>query len=144
MIEAFIGIGSNIGERQKNLKKAITYIDAHQKITVEKVSSFIDTLPVGGPPQGNYLNGVIKIKTTLSPYDLLVFLQSIEKKLGRKRTVRFGPRTIDLDIILYGKERIDTPYLKVPHPRMQEREFVLKPLFEIAPQLKKILAGSKK
>jgi len=144
MIEAFIGIGSNIGERQKNLKKAITYIDAHQKITVEKVSSFIDTLPVGGPPQGNYLNGVIKIKTTLSPYDLLVFLQSIEKKLGRKRTVRFGPRTIDLDIILYGEERIDTPYLKVPHPRMQEREFVLKPLFEIAPQLKKILAGSKK
>ncbi len=141
---AFISLGSNLGDRRENLKKALEYMEAHPEITIEKVSSFIESKPVGGPPQGDYLNGVVKINTTLSPYELLSTLKDIEKKLGRKRTIRFGPRTIDLDILLYRKEVIDEDTLKIPHPRMFEREFVLKPLFEIEPEMRKFICNFKK
>ncbi len=140
MVDVFIGLGSNLGDREDNLKKAIEYISGHPDIDVDKISSFIETAPVGGPPQGDYLNAVVKIKTSLPPMELLQVLQDVERKLGRTRTVRFGPRTIDLDILLYGKESINTPELKVPHPRMWEREFVLRPLLEIAPELKSVVS----
>ena len=96
-----------------------------------KVSSIYETEPVGGPHQSKYLNGVIAINTELEPRQLLLVLQKIENQLGRQRSVKNGPRTIDLDILMYGEEKIDEPDLKVPHPRMREREFVLKPLRDI-------------
>ncbi|OPX30112.1 MAG: 2-amino-4-hydroxy-6-hydroxymethyldihydropteridine diphosphokinase [Candidatus Omnitrophica bacterium 4484_171] len=136
MVTAFIGVGSNLGDREKNIRRAVSYLKTEKGIKVEKVSTLIETEPQGGPPQGKYLNGVIRINTTLSVGGLLNVLHSIEDKLGRKRLVRFGPRTIDLDILLYGSETIDSPDLKVPHPRMFERKFVLKPLLEIEPGLK--------
>ncbi len=136
MITAFIGIGSNLGNRESNIKRALGYIKRSSGITIEKVSKIIETEPQGGPPQGKYLNGVIKINTVLSARNLLETLQSIENRLGRVRSVRFGPRTIDLDILLYGNKVINEPGLEIPHPRMFERKFVLEPLFEIEPQIK--------
>lgn len=139
MSTVFIGIGSNLGDREKNIANAIDCLKNEPKITIEKISSIIETVPVGGPPQNKYLNGVIKISTVLSPENLLEVLQNIENKLGRKRSLRFGPRTIDLDILLYDDRIIDNPRLKIPHPRMYEREFVLKPLFEIEPEVEKLV-----
>jgi len=136
MITSFIGVGSNLGNRQDNITQAISYLKAEKGITVEKMSTLIETDPQGGPPQGKYLNGAIKIKTTLSAYGLLKVLHSIEDRLGRERLVRFGPRTIDLDILLYGDETIDEQDLIVPHPKMFERKFVLESLLEIEPELK--------
>lgn len=132
---AYIGIGSNLGDRLKSIESAITEIKSNPGIAVEKISSIIETAPIGGPRQGKYLNGVVKIKTEIEPRTLLSILQNIENKLGRKRTIRNGPRTIDLDILLYDDKIINEPGLKVPHPRMLEREFVMKPLLEIEPQI---------
>jgi len=132
---AYIGIGSNLGDRLKSIENAIAEIKSNPGIAVEKISSIIETAPIGGPRQGKYLNGVVKIKTEIEPYALLSILQNIENKLGRKRTIRNGPRTIDLDILLYDDKIINKPDLKVPHPRMLEREFVMKPLLEIEPQI---------
>jgi len=131
----YIGIGTNLGDRLKNIESAIAELKNISGITVEKISSIIETAPIGGPCQGEYLNGVIKIKTEIKPRALLGILQNIEKKFGRKRTIRNGPRTIDLDILLYDDKVINDPDLKVPHPRMLEREFVMKPLLEIEPQI---------
>ena len=136
---SYIGLGSNLGDRLANINKAIEYLKENQDITVERVSSIIETEPQGGPPQGKFLNAVVKIKTTLKPKELLKVLQNIEEKLGRVRTIKNGPRTIDLDILLYGNEKIDEPDLKVPHPRMGERSFVLGPLLEIEPNIFKRL-----
>lgn len=136
MRNVFIAIGSNIGDREKNINQAIYLLKRESRIRVEKISAIIETEPQGGPPQGKYLNGVIKVKTTFSPRSLLKVLQNIEHNLGRVRTLRFGPRTIDLDILLYGDKVINEPALKIPHPRMFAREFVLKPLLEIEPELK--------
>jgi len=130
MPAVFIGIGSNLGDRLANINNAINYLRSDKGIIVEKISSFIETAPVGAPGP-EYLNGVIKITTDLPPKTLLIVLQNIEKKLGRYRPFKNAPRTIDLDILLYGGEVIDEPDLKIPHPRMYEREFVLKPLREI-------------
>jgi 2-amino-4-hydroxy-6-hydroxymethyldihydropteridine diphosphokinase len=102
---------------------------------VLKRSTIIETDPVGGPPQDKFLNAVVKIETKLSPDELLSTCQVIERQLGRVRNVLNGPRTIDLDIILYDRLTIDTPQLKIPHPRMFERTFVLEPLKEIEPGL---------
>jgi len=136
MREAFIGVGSNLGNRGENIKQAIKLLESNERIKIEKISSLIETEPQGGPPQGKYLNGVIKIKTDLTAQDLLFFLQEVERKLKRVRLVKNGPRTIDLDILLYGKEKINQDNLKIPHPRMFKRSFVLKPLFEIEPEIK--------
>ncbi|MCM8774052.1 MAG: 2-amino-4-hydroxy-6-hydroxymethyldihydropteridine diphosphokinase [Candidatus Omnitrophica bacterium] len=133
MFTVFIGIGSNLGDRLKNIEEAINYLKSTEGVIVEKVSSLIETEPVGGPPQGKYLNGVIKIKTIISPYKLLEILNTIEHRLGRKRGVINGPRTLDLDILLYGDLTIQDKDLTIPHPRMWEREFVIKPLLEIEP-----------
>ncbi len=134
----YLGIGSNLGKRETNIEKAIQLFKKNH-IDILKTSTFIETDPVGGPPQGKFLNGVIKIKTLLSPQELLKILKDIEKQLGRTKTVIDGPRTIDLDILVYDQIKIKTPELTIPHPRMLEREFVLKPLQEIAPQLLKEL-----
>lgn len=127
----YIGIGSNLGDREKYIKDAIEKLKDIESIEVKRVSNIYETEPVGGPEQGNYLNGVIEIETSLKPRELLTKLQYIEKKLGRKRTVKNAPRTIDLDILLYGDKKIDEPDLKIPHPRMWDREFVMKPLKEL-------------
>lgn len=130
MSMVYLGVGSNLGDRLENINKAISRLKENKDITVEKASSFIETEPVdaSGP---KYLNGAIKITTDLPPKNLLTVLQNIEKELGRERPFKNAPRTIDLDILLYGDEAIDEPDLKIPHPKMFERDFVLKPLMEI-------------
>lgn len=133
MIEAFISIGSNIGEREMYLEEAVKALRERKDTVVEKVSSIYETAPVGYTDQADFLNIVIAIQTTLSAGDLLKVCQGIEQELGRKRTIRWGPRTVDLDILLYNEEKIETETLIVPHPRMAERAFVLIPLVEIAP-----------
>jgi len=131
----YIGIGSNLGDRPANISQAIKELKSSRDIQIEKLSSVIETTPVGGPAQANYLNCVIKIKTEISAEALLNILRDIETKLKRVRTVKNGPRTIDLDILLYGEKKVDEPDLKVPHPRMFERDFVMNPLLEIEPDI---------
>jgi len=139
MVDVFIGIGSNLGNREENIRKAIDFLKENTNIKVEKTSSIIETEPVGGPHQPKYLNGVIKIRTDYSAKDLLKILQDIENKLGRSRITKFGPRTMDLDILLYGNQVIDEPDIKIPHPRMFERDFVVKPLLEIEPNIQRLV-----
>lgn len=135
-VTAYIGLGSNLGDRRENLQRAIQMLGQRAGVVVTRQSSFYDTAPVGGPPgQGNYLNAVIEIQTALSPRELLDVLLEVERQLGRERLVRFGPRTIDLDLLLHGKTVVKEPDLEVPHPRLHERGFVLEPLAEIAPDL---------
>jgi len=110
---------------------------------VTKISKIIETQPEGGPPQDRYLNCIIEIKTSLSPYELLRRLQRIESDLGRVRTIKNGPRTIDLDILLYDDVKINEDSLCIPHPRMLEREFVMGSLREIAPEVVKRLKGKR-
>ncbi len=128
---AYIALGSNIEPRVEYLQRALRMLKDHEHISIEMQSSIYETKPVGYQDQGLFLNMVAKIQTSLSPFDLLSFCQSVENTLGRKRIIRFGPRTVDLDILLYNQKRVDTENLTVPHPRMQERAFVLIPLSEI-------------
>ncbi|MCK5113239.1 MAG: 2-amino-4-hydroxy-6-hydroxymethyldihydropteridine diphosphokinase [Phycisphaerae bacterium] len=137
-VKAYIAMGSNVGERAQTLRKALDMMRQSGVITLRRVSTFIETKPVGGPDyQDDYLNAVVEIETALPPHELLASLNAIEATLGRDRSKeqRWGPRTCDLDILLYSNEMIDTPDLTIPHPRMTERMFVLKPLAEIAPML---------
>lgn len=131
MVICYIGIGSNLGDRQKYIGNAIKELRSGKSINVLRVSSIYETEPVGLKEQNNFLNGVIEIETGLTPEELLKEISAIENRLGRKRTVKNGPRTIDLDILYYGDEIIDMPALKIPHPRMMEREFVLRGLKEL-------------
>ncbi|MFA7115469.1 MAG: 2-amino-4-hydroxy-6-hydroxymethyldihydropteridine diphosphokinase [Candidatus Omnitrophota bacterium] len=131
----YVGIGSNLGDRYDNIAKAVKYIKANGKITVSRVSPLIETDPVGGPLQGKYINGVIELTTELSADELLNVLAEIEDRLGRKRSVKNAPRTIDLDILLFDAQRINTKNLKVPHPLMCEREFVMSPLRQLCPDI---------
>lgn len=131
MVTAYIGIGSNLGDREKNIRDALKHLNQTDGIRVIKMSSLYETEPVGGPVQGKFLNGAVMIDTELTARGLLKELQAIEEKLGRVRQLPHGPRTLDLDILTYGEEVIDEEGLKVPHPRMHKREFVLKPLIEI-------------
>ncbi len=132
MVTCYLGIGSNLGDRRINIKSAVEKIGKLKEAQVIKLSKITETAPVGGPcGQGKFLNAVLKIRTNLSPLTLLKKLKQIEKSLGRKKTVRFGPRTIDLDILFFGGRIINTKNLKVPHPRISEREFVLRPLLEV-------------
>jgi 2-amino-4-hydroxy-6-hydroxymethyldihydropteridine diphosphokinase len=132
---SFIGMGSNMGERESFLKEASLEISAQPEVKVIKISSLYETEPVGYQEQGWFLNQVMEIETTLTPEELLSFLQGIENKLGRKRLIRWGPRVIDLDVLLYGNLTRVTSQLTIPHPRMYERGFVMIPLHEIAPDL---------
>lgn len=132
MNTAYIAIGSNIGDRQKALEDALNQIEK-EGIKVTRVSSFYETLPYGYTDQPPFLNGAIEVQTTLSARELLKTLLSIEKDLGRVRQFKWGPRTIDLDIIFFNNEVYNEPDLIIPHPDMQNRSFVLTPLNDICP-----------
>ena len=133
-VKAYIGLGSNIGDREEKLKNAIFLLKETDWVEVAAVSSFYNTAPEGYVEQPDFLNAVVQINTTLTANELLEACGSIEEKMKRERVIRWGPRTIDLDILFYGDEIIMDKHLIVPHPRMQERIFVLEPLNEIAPQ----------
>jgi 2-amino-4-hydroxy-6-hydroxymethyldihydropteridine diphosphokinase len=130
MAKVFLGIGSNIGNREKNIRSALDLLNK-QGILVKKVSKIIRTKPIGGPSQGYFLNAAARIKTNFSPFILLKKLKNIEKVMGRTRGIRFGPRIIDLDILVYDNLKLKSKKLIIPHPRMWQREFVLKPLRSI-------------
>jgi 2-amino-4-hydroxy-6-hydroxymethyldihydropteridine diphosphokinase len=130
----YVGLGSNLGDRRAKLQAALAELDAADGVAVAAASGFMETEPVGGPPQDRFLNAAAALRTALPLRQLLGLLQQIEDRLGRKRTVRWGPRTLDLDILLCGELVLDEPDLRVPHPRMHERRFVLEPLCEIAPE----------
>src|SRR5215831_16284879 len=133
VVTAYIALGSNLGDRATNLIRAVELLRSVPGITLGAVSMHYETEPVGGPPgQNKYLNAAAALETTLSPYDLLRALLDIENQLGRVRGERFSPRTIDLDLLLYGNQTCQTPELTLPHPRMHERAFVMEPLAEIA------------
>ncbi len=138
MSVAYLGIGSNLGNREEIIKSALHFLKL-EPIQILKKSTLIETDPVGGPPQGKYLNGVIKIETSLDVTQLLNLCLSIEKKSGRIRSIKNGPRPLDLDILLFDNLEIDTKKLTIPHPRMLERDFVMNPLAEIEPALAKEL-----
>ena len=143
---AYIGIGSNLGNRIQNCETAVQKINTHPSITVTQKSSWLETDPVGYLNQGKFMNGAIEIKTTLSPQALLDALLSIENEMGRIRTMKWGPRIIDLDILLYDKETIRIPHLTIPHPHLRERDFVKKSLLELNSKLEfsfDILGNSK-
>lgn len=132
-VTAYIGLGSNIGDREATLNRAVELLGKIEGIEVTAVSSFYNTAPFGYVEQPDFLNAAAEIKTALSPDGLLQVCMMIEKELKRERIIRWGPRTIDLDILLYDDSIINEEHLTVPHPRMHERDFVLKPLNEIAP-----------
>lgn len=134
MTKAIIALGTNIEPREKYFIQALEMLTEHVDITILNTSSIYETDPVGYEDQPDFLNMVIEVDTALKPMELLRYLQSIEERLGRERMIRFGPRTIDLDILLYNQENIKMEHLEVPHPRMHERAFVLVPLAEIAPE----------
>jgi 2-amino-4-hydroxy-6-hydroxymethyldihydropteridine diphosphokinase len=139
---AYIGLGSNLGDRRGHLEKALDELGRTPGVSVRRVSTFIDTAPVGGPPgQMSYLNAVAEIQTDLSAAEVLRALLAIEAALGRVRAEKYGPRTIDLDLLLHGSGVVDQPGLFVPHPHMHERRFVLAPLVEIAPDVRHPLSG---
>ena len=131
---AYIALGSNLGDRAGCIQRAVAALQEKGALVL-KQPTIIESNPVGGPPHDKFLNAVIKIETELSPAELLSVCLSIERQMGRVRDVRNGPRTIDLDILLYDHLTIDTPQLQILHPRMREREFVMKPLKEIEPDL---------
>jgi 2-amino-4-hydroxy-6-hydroxymethyldihydropteridine diphosphokinase len=130
---AYLGIGSNLGERLGYLQLAVDELAAADGVTVVGVSPVYETAPVGGPEQPDYLNAVVAVDTTLTAHELLRVAQAIETEAERVRTVRWGPRTLDVDVLLVGDERIDTPDLVVPHPRMAARAFVVVPLADLDP-----------
>ena len=132
MIHVFLGIGTNLGDRKRNLQEARAALS--QRLEILKESSIYQTAPWGYLDQPAFLNQVIEAQTTLSSLNLLDFLKQTEKQLGRQANFRFGPRLIDLDILFYGNRIIQTPRLQVPHPRLTERAFVLIPLAEVAPE----------
>jgi len=131
---AFLSVGSNLGDKEKNIREAIEMLNDNTT-RVKKVSGLITTKPVGYLDQDDFLNGCIEVVTLKSPHELLKQIQSIEANLKRERKIRWGPRTIDLDIVLYDQEIVFSDDLVIPHPRMHERLFVLEPLEEIAPYL---------
>ena len=128
----FLGLGSNIGDKLNFLKKAVEQINQLENTTVTEISSIYKTPPFGYENQDYFLNCAIKIETDLNHKNLLHLLQNIEIKLGRKRLIKWGPRTIDIDILFFNDEIINEPNLKIPHPYIQERAFVLIPLNDIA------------
>lgn len=148
MVSAFIGIGSNLGDRQGNAQAAVANLARHLQIQIVKQSKWHETKAVCLPSeaQPDFINGVVQIETTLGPEDLFQTLKGIEVKMGRKpNPQKWQPRLIDLDLLFYGEQIVETPTLTIPHPHVQERRFVLEPLAEIArdfvhPILKKPVA----
>jgi 2-amino-4-hydroxy-6-hydroxymethyldihydropteridine diphosphokinase len=132
-VTAYLGLGSNLGDRQANLDQALEFLG--QRLRIKKVSSIYDSEPVGNIEQPRFLNLVCEVVTNLPPKGLLALAKGIENKLGRIGGRSGAPRTIDIDILLYGNEVMNTPELTIPHPRMTKRAFVLVPLVEIAPDV---------
>ena len=137
MVRAFVGLGSNLGDREGTLRAAVGRLRALPETRVVAVSTFRDTEPVGELEQPRFLNGAVELETGLPPRELLDALLEVEVQFGRDRTAvpPHGPRTLDLDLLLYGDEQIGEPGLAVPHPRLHERAFVLGPLAELDPSL---------
>ncbi|MCT4563941.1 MAG: 2-amino-4-hydroxy-6-hydroxymethyldihydropteridine diphosphokinase [Maledivibacter sp.] len=135
MHKAYLGLGSNIGEKKENIDSAVDMLKQHKSIEVKNISSYYETEPVGYEDQDWFVNVVVEIETNLEPYQLLEFCGSIEEKLKRKRIIRWGPRTIDVDILVYEGFTSQDERLTLPHPRMTERAFVMVPLYEIAPNI---------
>ena len=130
-VTAYLGLGSNLGEREKNLSRALEYLS--QRLKIEKVSSIYETEPVGNVNQPRFLNLVCQVSTMLGPMALLALAKGIESKLGRVPREPNNPRLIDIDILFYGNQVVETDELVIPHPRLTERGFVLAPLAQIAP-----------
>ena len=134
-MKAYVGLGSNLGERESLIRQALDAMATLPQTTVVRASSLYDTEPLGEVMQPDFLNAVVLLETDLAPRQLLWNLMLIEKRLGRVRTQKWGPRTIDLDLLLYGDEIIDEADLRVPHPEITRRAFVLVPLTELDPML---------
>lgn len=132
-VMAFLGLGSNIGERLANLQAAVEELDRQSGLRVSASSRIWETDPVGGPPQPDFLNAVVQVETDLEPLDLLGACHRVESALGRVRDVRNGPRTIDIDVLLFDMLTLDDPRLSIPHPRMTQRGFVMLPLMDLDP-----------
>ena len=136
MTRAYVGLGANLGDRERTLREAVDALADEEGVEVVSVSTLRETEPVGVGQQPFFLNGVVELETTLSARGLLDRLLVVEQRFGRVRiTGEHGPRTLDLDLLLYGDEVIDEPGLTIPHPRLHERRFVLEPLAELAPGL---------
>ena len=134
MVAAYLGIGSNVGDRVAFCRSAIGALRDHPEIEVDATSSLYETSPVGGPPQRSFVNMVVRVRTSLEARALLEAVKKIERQLGREpNEMRWGPRVVDLDILTFDEEKIVEPDLEVPHPRLTQRRFVLVPLLEIDP-----------
>ena len=134
-VVCFLGLGSNLGERHENIQQAVKSLEAEEGIQVTKVSGHYETMPVGMTSQPKFINACCEVQVTLSPEELLDRINRIEARLGRRREVEMGPRTIDIDILMFGGLIMSEDGLQIPHPMMHERLFVLEPLKEIAPEL---------
>jgi 2-amino-4-hydroxy-6-hydroxymethyldihydropteridine diphosphokinase len=133
-VRAYLGLGSNLGDRVAHLRGAVAALAATPGIELAGVSPVYETAPVGGPPQDDYLNAVVGIDTVLTPRELLTLARRLEHAAGRVRTEHWGPRTLDVDVLLVGDLVVDEPDLVVPHPRMTERAFVIAPLADLDPE----------
>jgi 2-amino-4-hydroxy-6-hydroxymethyldihydropteridine diphosphokinase len=132
---AYVGLGANLGPREVTLLRAVDLLAAADGVEAVEVSQLRETDPVGVTDQPPFVNGAVALETTLTPRELLDLLLSVERELGRVRAERWGPRTIDLDLLVFGDEVVDEPGLRVPHPRLHERRFALEPLAELDPGL---------
>lgn len=135
MARVHLALGSNLGDRLAHLQSALDGLRDHPAITIVAVSRVYETDPVGGPAQDDYLNAVVEVMTDLQPEAVLEVAQALERAAGRVRAERWGPRTLDVDLLRYDDLRLDTASLTIPHPRMWERAFVLAPLHDVAPDL---------
>lgn len=135
MAVAYLGLGSNLGNRRIIMDRAVKKLNSHKQVQVLAVAGYIETDPVGYLNQGRFLNSAVAVETSLAPHELLNAVQDVERHFGRERLIRWGPRTLDIDILLYDDIVLNTAELTIPHPRLVEREFVLVPLAEIAPDV---------
>ena len=133
IVLAYVGLGANLGDREGSIRRAVKLLGAADGVEVLSVSTLRETEPWGPVEQPPYLNGAVELETALGPRALLELLLDVERRLGRVRTERWGPRTIDLDLLLHGDGVVEEPGLTLPHPRLHERRFALEPLAELAP-----------
>lgn len=130
-----MGLGSNLGDREAYMREALERLSRHSEVKIRGLSSLYESEPWGNKNQGPFLNAVVEIETGLSPKGLLAFIEQIEQEMGRKREVQWGPRLIDVDILFYDQLVIEEKDLKIPHPHIPQRAFVLEPMAEVAPNL---------